>query len=69
MNYLTINTADLYTFYSLHIDMADAGIKFSADRVRTTDSTVSFVVNGGAAVAEYIVSRIAGAATRPCPTY
>lgn len=65
MNYLTINTSDIYTFYALCIDMADAGIKFTADRVRTTNNAVSFVVSGGASVAEYIIQRIPGAITRP----
>ena len=60
--YITINTSDLYTFYAIQID---AEIKFSADRVRTTDTSVSFVVSGGAAVAEFITRHIPNASIRP----
>jgi hypothetical protein len=62
MNYITINTNDLYTFYAIQID---AGIKFSADRVRTTDTNISFVVSGGAGVVEFITRHIPNATIRP----
>jgi hypothetical protein len=62
MNYITINTSDLYTFYAIQID---ASIKFHADRVRTTDTNVSFIVSGGAAVVEFITRHIPNATTRP----
>lgn len=59
MNYLTIQTTDLDTFCSI---AADLHITF--DRVRTTATTVSFIVSS-LSVAKYIIQRIPSATVRP----